>query len=382
MSNINIIDELESLIPSLDVKERMLLEESIIDEGCRDPLVLWGETLIDGHNRFSICQLHNIPFETVQREFESIEDAKVWMIRNQFGKRNISSFVRAELALLLEPMLKEKAENNRVELRSSTLTDESKKLHHASDIDQKPFDTRKEIAKEANISTGNISKVKKILEKAPADVVELVRSGDISINQAHKEIVKEEKKAERAEDIKQQRLDIEEGIAVLPEGKFEVIAIDPPWNYGREYDPDSSRVANPYPEMNQVELLELEIPSADDSVMFLWTTHAFIFDAKELLDEWGFEYKATMVWNKEKIGMGHWVRMQCEFCLIGIKGKPTWDNTTWRDIIEESRREHSRKPEAFYKMVEEVTVGRRLEYFSRTARTGWDIFGNDVGRLL
>jgi len=366
---IKILEELEGLIPPLSVEELMLLEESILSEGCRDPLVLWGDILIDGHNRYSICQLHDIPFTTVQRDFDSIEEVKVWMIRNQFGKRNITPFVRAELALMLEPMLKDKAKENMVKSTKNNVVN----------IDK--VNTREEIAKEANISTGNIAKVKKILEKAPEVVKELVRSGDISINAAHKEIVKEEKKAERKADIEQQKIDIEEGVAVLPEGKFEVIAIDPPWNYGREYDPDSSRVANPYPEMEQSELLDLDIPAADDSVIFLWTTHAFIFDAKELLDKWGFTYKASMVWDKEKIGMGHWVRMQCEFCLIGIKGKPIWDNTTWRDIIREPRREHSRKPEAFYKMVEDVTVGRRLEYFSRTERKGWEIFGNDIGRL-
>jgi hypothetical protein len=72
--------------------------------------------------------------------------------------------------------------------------------------------------------------------------------------------------------------------------------------------------------------MEIEIPASDDAVMFLWTTHQFLWDAKALLDHWGFTYKAAMVWNKQKIGMGRWLRMQCEFCLVGIRGKPTWEN--------------------------------------------------------
>jgi N6-adenosine-specific RNA methylase IME4 len=115
--------------------------------------------------------------------------------------------------------------------------------------------------------------------------------------------------------------------------------------------------------------------------LFLWTTHAFIFDAKALLDAWGFEYKATGVWDKGKMGMGHWLRMQCEFFLVGIKGKPIWNNTKWRDIIRENRREHSRKPEAFYEMVEDITVGRRLDYFSREKRLGWEVVGNDTEKF-
>jgi len=67
--------------------------------------------------------------------------------------------------------------------------------------------------------------------------------------------------------------------------------------------------------------------------------------------------------------------------LVGIKGKPHWENTTWRDLIREPRREHSRKPDLFYEMVESVTLGRRLEYFSREKRNGWEVFGNDVAKF-
>lgn len=202
---------------------------------------------------------------------------------------------------------------------------------------------------------------------------------------ATSDILKEGERSQRIqgreEYISAQREAIAAGTAKLPDGVFEVVVMDPPWNYGREYDPDGSRVANPYPEMTQAQLLEMDPPFADDCALFLWTTHQFIWDAKALLDSWGFFYKATLVWDKEKIGMGAWLRMQCEFCLIGIKGKPIWDNTTWRDVIREPRREHSRKPDIFYQMVEDITVGRRLDYFSRGQRQGWEAFGNDTEKF-
>ncbi len=189
------------------------------------------------------------------------------------------------------------------------------------------------------------------------------------------------KKKTRDQEIEDQRQAIESGDANLPEGVFEVVVMDPPWDYGGNYDPVGHRGACPYPEMTQAEILAMAPPFADDSVLFLWTTHKFIWDAKSLIDEWGFEYKATLVWDKEKMGIGHWFRMQCEFCLLGIKGKPTWNNTEWRDIIREPRREHSRKPEVFYHMVEKITVGRRLDYFSRGERQGWEAFGNDTAKF-
>jgi N6-adenosine-specific RNA methylase IME4 len=181
--------------------------------------------------------------------------------------------------------------------------------------------------------------------------------------------------------IEQQKKDIQENNISELSGIFDIISIDPPWNYGRVYDPDNSRVANPYPEMTIDEIKAIELPCSDNSILFLWTTHKFLPYAFDILKIWGFEYKATLVWNKEKIGMGDWFRMQCEFCLFAIKGKPFWNNTTERDLITESRREHSRKPEAFFNMVNKICLGRKLEYFARAKRTGWEIYGNDTEKF-
>jgi N6-adenosine-specific RNA methylase IME4 len=189
------------------------------------------------------------------------------------------------------------------------------------------------------------------------------------------------KKAERRADIEKQRQDIAAGGTVSLDGVFNVVAIDPPWDYDRKYDPAYGRVAAPYPQMTQDELLALDLPFADDCALFLWTTHQFIWDAHVLLEHWGFTHKAVLVWDKEHMGMGFWLRMQCEFCLVGIRGEPIWDNTRWRDIIREPRREHSRKPETFYEMVEDITAGRRADIFSREPRLGWASFGNDTERF-
>lgn len=183
-------------------------------------------------------------------------------------------------------------------------------------------------------------------------------------------------------DIERQREEIASQPLTPPDGLFDVIAIDPPWNYGTQYDAGGRRVGNPYPEMTQGELLNMKVPSAENAIMFLWTTQRFIWDAKELLNAWGFEYRNVIVWDKQSIGMGDLFRMQCEFCLVGIKGKPTIDNNhAHRDIIQEQRREHSRKPDAFYKMVDELCVGRKLDFFSRQQRDGWVTFGNETNKF-
>src|SRR3990167_6942296 len=151
----------------------------------------------------------------------------------------------------------------------------------------------------------------------------------------------------------------------IPKGRYGLIVIDPPWNYGTDFDVRDRRSASTYEELSQGELKKIEIPASDNSVLWLWTTHRFLWDAKELMDHWGFEYKLTLVWNKEKLGMGAWLRCQAEFCLMGIKGKPKWNLTNERDILTEARREHSRKPDSFYTLAKKLTPILGLDMFGR-----------------
>ena len=133
--------------------------------------------------------------------------------------------------------------------------------------------------------------------------------------------------------------------------------------------------------MTTEEISKIELPLKNDSVVFLWTTHAFIRDAFKLVDVWGLNYKAIITWDKDKMGMGSTIRMQCEFCLLCVKGRPLIEGSSERDVIRETRREHSRKPEAFYLMVERTTTGKRLDYFSRSKRLNWDVYGAETERF-
>jgi N6-adenosine-specific RNA methylase IME4 len=168
---------------------------------------------------------------------------------------------------------------------------------------------------------------------------------------------------------------------IIIKDKYDNVILDPPWMYGRKYDANSSRVASPYPEQT---IEEINNTCKDffknDCVLWLWTTHKFIFDAKGLLDKWGFEYKGILTWNKERLGMGSWLRMQCEFCLLGIKGKPVWNMTNERDIITEARREHSRKPVEFYDMIKSISYGTIFEYYSREKKDGIITGGIENGK--
>ena len=88
--NIVVNPDLQAYIDPLTPEEYTALERSILAEGCRDALVLWGEVLVDGHNRYGICQKHGIAFQTVQNtRFASMEDVHLWMIEQHLGRRSV-----------------------------------------------------------------------------------------------------------------------------------------------------------------------------------------------------------------------------------------------------------------------------------------------------
>ena len=255
--------------------------------------------------------------------FSSRDDVIEWIIKNQFGRRNLSAYDRSLLALKLKPILAAKAKENQIRKPAESVFQKS--------VKQKPINTQQEIAKAAGVSHDTIAKVEKIEQSATPEIKAALKSGNMSINTAYREV----KKAERNEEIQRQVEEIEQKAIEKPDGLFDVIVIDPPWNYGdvHLYHVDGWRVSAPYPEMSQEELKKIELPAADNCVLCIWTTNQFIWDAKDLMDNWGFQYRFMFVWNKQKRGVGRRIRMQCEFCIVGLKGNPVFkDVHDIRDI--------------------------------------------------
>ena len=267
-------------------------------------------------------------------------------------------------------MLKEMPKDNKGGDRKSS------RLHNVT-VNKPP--TLKDIGIEKHESS-RYQKIAELPEEKFEEIIKETKEEEKELTEAL--MLSTAKKIDREIKIKEIEEGIQSGELKLPEGKFETIVMDPPWNYGGKYDPDNRRVTSPYPEMTQEELKEIELPTnTDGCILWLWTTHKFIWEAKELIEHWGFEYKNILTWDKESMGIGEWLRKQCEFCLIGIKGTPIWKAHNIRDIIREARRQHSRKPEIFYKIVEDNFIGRKLDYFAREQRVGWESWGNEVKKF-
>jgi len=374
--------ELKNLIPPLQAEEYELLEESIIKDGCRDSLITWNEFVIDGHNRYEICQKHDIPFTTTEKQFDNINEAKEWMINNQFSRRNLPLYQRSVLALKLKPLIAERAKIN--------MATQTKQGYHNCD---EAVNTNNEIARQAGVSHNTIARVEKIEEQAPEEVKAKLRSGDISINQAYKEIKNEKKKQvlierkqeyiERTEialsKINESKIDI-----YNTDKKFRIIYADPCWSYNDKQNTDKLGGATKhYDTMSIKELSELPVRdiTETDAVLFIWVTSPLLEECFTVIKEWGFKYKTSFIWDKVSHNMGHYNSVRHEFLLIATKGSCTPDNIKLYDSVQSiERSEHSAKPKEFMDIIDDIYIyGDRLEMFARKqSKDKWLYWGDEI----
>lgn len=173
---------------------------------------------------------------------------------------------------------------------------------------------------------------------------------------------------------------LREAIKVLepPKQLYDVIVVDPPWPFEIEYDPENWRGPPPYPTLTIDEIKNLQLPSAENSIIWLWTTNRFLHDAYHILESWGYEPKTILTWVKTRnFGVGVWLRGQSEHCIFAVKGqvKDNIELTNQSTVLFAENTVHSEKPDEFYELVDKLCLGWKLDYFGRKKREGWDVYG-------
>jgi DNA modification methylase len=348
-----ILQELESLIPPLSNEEFKQLERNILEEGIREPLITWNGILIDGHNRYRIAQEHDINYETLEKEFDNINRVKEWMIHNQFGRRNLSNYQRSVLALQLEDVFRQKAKENQIRKPDFVLQ---------KSAEQNSIDTRQEVAKIANVSHDTIAKVKKIEATATAEVKEKLNTGTMSINEAYKEIKKEEKqnnfeinKANFEKEIISTneylpKYFIGNSIEVLkkePLNKISLLLSDPPYGMdfksGFDYDNKWDKIDNDKIE-DTISILDSVFYEAKKHL--LADAHIYIFgnpfeieNIKPVFERY-FKLKNILIWDREVIGMGDLKTYGRSYDIILFGYNEKWKDlkgTRDRDILRFNR---------------------------------------------
>jgi len=191
MTDIVVNEELKAYIDPMTPDEYEALERSILAEGCRDALVLWGNILVDGHHRYSVCRKHELPFQTMQNtRFQSMEDVHLWMIEQHLGRRSVSPFQRGVLALRKREILAarrgrlKEVEEETPPFEVDAAPETPAELVAAPTAVAGPVPSREELAREARLSHSQVGLIEKIQKQATEEVVAAVKSGVLSINAA------------------------------------------------------------------------------------------------------------------------------------------------------------------------------------------------------
>ena len=371
---------LADVFPLIEGAEFDALVADVAKQGLLEAIVTLDGDILDGRNRYRACVAAG-----VEPHFEVFEgaDPVAFVVSKNVARRHLDESQRAIAAAKIAVL--QRGDNQHASIEAPSQAKAATLL---------------------NVSRSGVQRAREVLNEGTPELVKAVEAGRVSVSAAadvatlpkveQTEIVAKGEKEilEAAKRIRLQKAEVRraeiQAIAAtqvhIPAGKFSTIVIDPPWPMEKiERDVAPDQVAFDYPTMSEDQLAAFPVAdmAADDCHLFCWTTHKFLPMSLRLLDAWGFRYVLTMVWHKpggfQPFGLPQY---NCEFAIYARRGTPTFaDTKAFNVCFQAPRREHSRKPDEFYDVIRRVTTGPRIDVFSREARDGFDVYGNETNKF-
>ena len=384
-----------NIFPMMDEKRLGELALDIQQNGQQVPIRLLNGALIDGRNRLAACRIANVqpifdylpdgtnPWQvawTFNGQRRDLNDAQRYLLWNDCAKgdeawqaeeRRIQDAARRKMSeAKIGNANAAKADlENKPATNGGTVVSSAKS--EAKTSEEKPNRTSDKKAEAAGVSRKTVEMADTLANKRP-DLIAQVKAGETTLSKAHTQAKKDEQLA-KLTDISAQEVKASQGV-------YDVIVIDPPWQMEKiERDVAPNQTSFDYPTMDEAALAQLEVPTADDCHVWVWTTHKHLPMALRLLEAWGLKYVCTFTWHKpggfQPFGLPQY---NCEFALYARKGTPQFVETKAFPVcFNASRGAHSEKPQDFYDVLNRVTAGRRLDMFNRRHIEGFDGWGNE-----
>ena len=372
---------LADIFPLVEGAEFDELVADIREHGLHEPIVVYEDKILDGRNRYRACEAAGIePTFTVYQG----DDPVAFVVSLNLRRRHLDESQRAMVAAKLATL----------------------KLGDNQHSEGLPIGRSSELL---NVGERTVARAREVQEHGTPELVSVVERGAVSVSaaadvaalpaQEQREIVArgereilraaQEIRARKAEMRRAERIERLAATCNQPfpsNRRYAVIYADPPWHF-EVYNEESGierAAANHYSTMSLDEIRALPIPSlaSPDAALFMWTTVPHLRESFQVLDAWGFEYKTNIVWVKDKIGLGYFVRNQHELLLVATRGDMPSPSPANRppSVISAPRREHSRKPDEAYEIIERMyPTLPKIELFARQTRSGWAAWGNEVG---
>ena len=394
----------QNIVPPMSNMEYTDLLKDIKQNGILQPVDITYENIIlDGHHRFRAAKELGIKEVEVRiPELIDISDDE-YLISVALNRRHLSEGQKAVLANEYRKVISEKiqSEAGKKAINARWHGNEYGSVNVSeTNKEKESIDTRKLAAEHMHVSEWKVREVQGIEQKAKTEptakvVYEKLRSGALEIHEARAIIKQPEEK--RAAILQKKEEEPKKDIRVIareintaeknnnplpvPSGKYSIIYADPPWEYEHEVS-TNREIENKYPTMSLDKIKNVNVPASDDALLFLWVTVPKMEEGLAVMKAWGFNYRTGLVWVKNTIGMGYYVRQQHELLLIGVKGNgigvPLPENRP-SSVINANRGEHSKKPDVVYEIIEKMYPNHtRIEMFARNRRVGWDSWGNDI----
>jgi N6-adenosine-specific RNA methylase IME4/ParB-like chromosome segregation protein Spo0J len=371
---------LANIFPLIEGAEFDALVEDIRLNGQREPIVLLDGKILDGRNRYRACLLAG---ENPASISYFGDDAVSFVVSLNLRRRHLDESQRAVVAAKLANM----KQGSRTDLSPIGEMSQSQAAEMLN-VGKRSVERARAVIDEgaseliAEVEQGRIS------VSAAADVAtlpkpqqaEIVARGEKEILEAAKQIRAEKAEVRRAERI-ERIVEIAKGNTDLStDTKYPVIYADPPWRY--DYAETENRaIENQYPTMTIDEICNMPVSdlATDDAILFMWTTAPKLEEAFKVVSSWGFTYRSCAIWDKQKIGMGYYFRIQHEILLVATRGNIPTPAPADRvsSVISIPRSEHSAKPVDFYEIIEKFYPALpKIELFCRSPREGWAVWGN------
>ncbi|NIR31715.1 MAG: hypothetical protein GWN84_20860 [Gammaproteobacteria bacterium] len=409
-----LVHEAAKLFPLMAGVEFEQLVEDIREKGLLEPIVLWKggpkEVLLDGRNRLRACEKAGVKPRFTHYKGD---DPTGYVVSHNLHRRHLDESQRGMVGARLQEVLEAEGKKRHREGVSRGGQTAGKGRPKDSSVVDPPQSkerrppVRDQAARLVNVSGTTVQKARKVLQHGTRELVAAVDAGILKAELAAqiadkpkveqktlvRKIAEQPKKNARAivrqHDRDQVSARIEAEAAEMPKGPFRVLMADPPWPYAKRAGDGTQRGQTLYPTMSLDDIVawageKLRPIAHEDSVLWLWITNAHLVagDHVAVLEAAGFTGKTILSWDKARMGAGDWLRGQTEHCILAVRGRPTVrlsNQTTLVPMVEEARREPSRKPEVVYRLVEELCPGNKVELFSRTDRVGWTSWGAEAG---
>src|SRR5262249_40334290 len=377
---------LADIFPLVEGAEFDELVADIREHGLHEPIVVYKDKILDGRNRYRACEAARVePTFTVYTG----DDPVAYVVSLNLCRRHLNESQRAMVAANLANM-RQGARTDLSPIGEMSQASAAELLNVGKRSVERAVDVREHGAPELQqaVERGNVS------VSAAADIAtqpideqrEIVARGEREILEAAKQLRARQMEGRNSVRIQKLAEISKNNRALSISQQYPVILADPPW-YFKVYDSVSVTAGTArthYPCMQTEDICAMPVSelATDDAVLFLWTTAPHLQESFRVIEQWGFRYATNIAWVKDKTGLGYWVRNQHELLLIATRGSIPSPAPSQRppSVIHAPRREHSRKPDEAYALIERMYPELpKIELFARQARPGWAAWGNQVG---